>query len=92
MAAPYPTSINVSLPSPLKDFVRTQIRTGAYGSASEYIRMLIRDARERVLIEEGARGTKSNRSTPPPLRKRMPKEETPVPAARVQIDGGRPTA
>lgn len=52
MESPQTTTINVSLPSSLKEFVRAQIREGAYGSASEYIRMLIRDARNKVLAHE----------------------------------------
>ncbi|HVS10670.1 MAG TPA: type II toxin-antitoxin system ParD family antitoxin [Planctomycetota bacterium] len=55
METPWTTTINVSLPSTLKDFVRAQIRSGAYGSASEYIRELIRDARDRAR-EQDQRG------------------------------------
>jgi antitoxin ParD1/3/4 len=35
-------SMNISLPEPMKQFVDSQISTGRYGSASEYVRELIR--------------------------------------------------
>ena len=35
-------SMNISLPDPLKQFVESQISTGRYSSASEYVRELIR--------------------------------------------------
>jgi antitoxin ParD1/3/4 len=34
--------MNISLPDPLKQFVDSQISTGRYSSASEYVRELIR--------------------------------------------------
>ncbi len=53
-------TMNVSLPAPLKAFVDEQVRLGAYGSTSDYVRQLIREDREkaaahtlRVLIAEG---------------------------------------
>lgn len=39
------TTLNISLPRPLKSFVEDQISAGGYTSASEYIRELIRAAR-----------------------------------------------
>jgi Arc/MetJ-type ribon-helix-helix transcriptional regulator len=41
-------TINVSLPASLKHFVLEEVEVGSFGSASEYIRMLIRDARTRA--------------------------------------------
>ena len=41
-------TINVSLPSSLKEFVLAQVERGGYGSSSEYIRELIRDARTKA--------------------------------------------
>ena len=35
-------NMNISLPEPLKAFVDSQISTGRYSSASEYVRELIR--------------------------------------------------
>lgn len=56
-------SMNISLPEGLRDFVHEQVASG-YGSASEYIRELIRAdqlkkqhyALERQLLEDLARG------------------------------------
>jgi antitoxin ParD1/3/4 len=39
------TTLNISLPKPLKKFVEEQTVSGGYTSASEYIRELIRAAR-----------------------------------------------
>jgi antitoxin ParD1/3/4 len=39
--------MNVSLPKDLKQWVDEQVRTGGYGTASEYLRDLLRRARER---------------------------------------------
>jgi len=36
------TSLNISLPEPLRAFVDEKVKTGGYGTASEYIRDLIR--------------------------------------------------
>jgi antitoxin ParD1/3/4 len=44
-------SMNISLPEPLKQFVDSQISTGRYSSASEYVRELIR-ADEKRKAEE----------------------------------------
>ena len=40
-------TMNISLPSPLKDFVDAQITTGRYSSVSEYVRELIRADEKR---------------------------------------------
>jgi antitoxin ParD1/3/4 len=45
-------TMNISLPDILKDFVDTQVASGAYSSASEYIRRLIREDQERRHREE----------------------------------------
>ena len=39
--------MNVSLPDELKHFVDTQVGQGSYGSTSEYVRDLIRQAQDR---------------------------------------------
>ena len=41
------TSLNISLPESLKAFVEEKVRKGGYGTASEYVRELIREARKR---------------------------------------------
>jgi antitoxin ParD1/3/4 len=41
------TTLNISLPKPLKDFVEEQTAAEGYTSSSEYIRELIRAARRR---------------------------------------------
>ncbi|HEV8060602.1 MAG TPA: type II toxin-antitoxin system ParD family antitoxin [Gemmataceae bacterium] len=45
-------TMNISLPEELKEFVDTQISTGAYSSASEYVRRLISEDLERKHHEE----------------------------------------
>ena len=59
-------SMNISLPEPMKAFVDRQIASGRYGSASEYVRALIREdekrkAEERLeaLLLEGLQGEES---------------------------------
>ena len=47
--------MNVSLPSALEDFVRSQVKSGEFGDASEVVRealRLLRDARESKAMEE----------------------------------------
>jgi antitoxin ParD1/3/4 len=46
------TSMNVSLPDEMKAFVEEQIAKGAYSTASEYLRELIRQDQQRRLREE----------------------------------------
>ena len=36
------TSLNISLPAPLKQYVESRVSTGDYGTPSEYLRELIR--------------------------------------------------
>ena len=44
--------MNVSLPNPMKDWVETQVKTGQYGNASDYVRDLIRrDQQDREQIK-----------------------------------------
>lgn len=54
-------TMNVSLPTPMKDWVEAQLSGGEYGNASEYVRDLIRRDQERKrkiaafqkLVDEG---------------------------------------
>ena len=57
------TSLNISLPEPMKTFVEAQIAKGGYSTASEYIRALIREDQNRraeekleALLLEGLKG------------------------------------
>jgi antitoxin ParD1/3/4 len=40
-------TMNISLPDPMKQFVEELVTRGDYGSASEYVRELIREDRKR---------------------------------------------
>jgi antitoxin ParD1/3/4 len=63
------TSLNISLPEPLKQYVEGQVASGDWGTPSEYIRELIRQDKERRLhsLEQdllaAVRGAK-NRAVP----------------------------
>jgi antitoxin ParD1/3/4 len=43
------TSLNISLPEPLKQYVEGQVASGDWSTPSEYIRELIRQDKERRL-------------------------------------------
>lgn len=43
------TSLNISLPEALKDYVEGQVASGDWGTPSEYVRDLIRQDKERRL-------------------------------------------
>jgi antitoxin ParD1/3/4 len=45
-------TVNIMLPEPLKDFVDGEVGSGRYGSASEYIRELIREDEKRKAQEK----------------------------------------
>jgi antitoxin ParD1/3/4 len=52
------STMNISLPDSLKEFVDRQVATAGYGTSSEYVRELIRRDQERTrlrnLLLEGA--------------------------------------
>lgn len=52
------TTMNISLPDALKEFVDSRVNTAGYGTASEYVRELIRRDKDRGylrnLLLEGA--------------------------------------
>ena len=52
------STMNISLPEPLKRFVDEQVKQRGYGTSSEYVRDLIRKDQERTrlrgLLLEGA--------------------------------------
>jgi putative addiction module CopG family antidote len=41
------STLNISLPAAMKAFVETQVHSGLYSSASDYVRTLIRDDQQR---------------------------------------------
>ncbi len=57
-------TMNVSLPNPMKDWVETQVKSGQYGNASDYVRDLIRRDQQnreqiKVLQQAISRGIES---------------------------------
>ena len=44
------TTMNISLPDSLKEFVDQQVTTAGYGTASEYVRELIRRDQDRLQL------------------------------------------
>ena len=46
------STMNISLPDSLKEFVNNQVGTFGYGSSSEYMRELIRKDRDRQQLRE----------------------------------------
>jgi antitoxin ParD1/3/4 len=46
------TTMNVSLPEAMKEFVEEQVAKGGYETASEYVRALIREAQIRAAKED----------------------------------------
>lgn len=64
------TTMNVSLPDQMKNWVEAQSQSGKYGNASDYVRDLIRKDQERQekiaqfqkLIDEGLKSGISSRS------------------------------
>jgi antitoxin ParD1/3/4 len=46
------TTINISLPDQMKDFVDEQVGEGGYGTASEYLRALLTEQQKRKAEEK----------------------------------------
>lgn len=46
------TSLNISLPQSLKDFVEEQVKAGGYSTPSEYMRELLRQDQKRRAKEK----------------------------------------
>jgi antitoxin ParD1/3/4 len=46
------STMNISLPEPLKRFVDSQVEGGSYGTSSEYVRMLIRREQEKEAFRQ----------------------------------------
>src|ERR1700722_17612179 len=57
------STMNISLPESLKDFVDEQVNQGGYGTSSEYVRELIRKDQDRLrlrgLLLAGARSAQT---------------------------------
>ena len=57
------STMNISLPDSLKDFVDEQVNQGGYGTSSEYVRELIRKDQDRLklrgLLLAGARSAQT---------------------------------
>ncbi len=45
-------TMNISLPDPMKEYVERQVSAGAYSSASEYVRELVRADQKRKAKEQ----------------------------------------
>jgi antitoxin ParD1/3/4 len=45
-------TMNISLPDSMRDFIENQVRRGGVGTASEYIRALVREAQKRDAEEQ----------------------------------------
>ena len=43
--------MNITLPEPMRQFIEEQINSGSYGTASEYVRALIREDQKRKTQE-----------------------------------------
>jgi antitoxin ParD1/3/4 len=46
------TTMNISLPDSLKDFVDQRVNSAGYGTSSEYVRELIRRDKDRVYLRD----------------------------------------
>ncbi len=46
------TNVNVSLPEPMKEWLERQVEGGGYGTVSEFVRALIRDAQKHQAENE----------------------------------------
>ena len=80
------STLNISLPAAMKTFVDTQVQSGLYSSASDYLRTLIRADQQRcaeALVEAQllARLT-SDQGWGAPRRVCMAAEASPPPAPR----------
>jgi antitoxin ParD1/3/4 len=52
---PTTTTMNISLPEPLKQFVDGKVSSGIYGSASEFVREAIREKLQRDVQVQDAK-------------------------------------
>ena len=45
------TTMNITLPEPMRQFIEEQVNSGSYGTASEYMRALVREDQKRKAQE-----------------------------------------
>ena len=60
-------SLNISLPRAMKEFIASEVATGAYSTPSEYVRALIREARARP--HHTSNDHQTGRAVPRPSRR-----------------------
>ena len=65
-------TLNISLPDSLRDFIWAQVEGGSYGSASEYLRELVLEARRKQAKKELE--AKLLEALKTPLREMTPKD------------------
>lgn len=65
------TTLNISLPESMRAFIEEQTNTGAYSTASEYLRALVREDQKRraqehleALLLEGLESGQTEKLTP----------------------------
>ena len=46
------STLNISLPEPMRNFIEDQVRAGGYSTASEYLRELVRKAQKETAKEK----------------------------------------
>jgi antitoxin ParD1/3/4 len=46
------TTINISLPEPMREFIDQQVAQGGYSTVSEYVRQLIREAQKQAAYKK----------------------------------------
>lgn len=60
------TSLNISLPEAMREWVDDRVAQGGYGTASEFVRELIRDAQKQESNERLAEALLEGDDRPPP--------------------------
>lgn len=43
------TTLTISLPESMKEYVESQVQSGGYGNVSEYFRSLVREAQQKAI-------------------------------------------
>lgn len=46
------STMNISLPEPMKEFIDTQVAARGFGSSSEYVRQLVRKEQDRQQLRD----------------------------------------
>lgn len=62
------TTLNISLPEPMREFIESQVAEGGFSTVSEYVRTLVREAQKQKAKEKVdallLEGLSSGESTP----------------------------